>query len=328
MKFQTFKKKLRLSLTNFILLFILLLVVSCSMTIEAVDQPNSVSGGDILPVNLNVKIVTNQAQTSKFMVAVLVPKVWNARANTNITFTSSITSGEQPMTVIPVGTAAPQAGGLDWPGHLNNKIGNGGNLINDYEWIAFYSNAAYTVAGNTTVTVQVHIKTKVSDDNIAFKLGYVVANDNDGLSSPDRYGQFLATSCFRVNGSGDLIDFCNPQLSTVEPRTSADNDIVTLNFDAGVSPNLLSNASDIYLCATGITTTGERISVCAQNPQTKMKSLGLGRWRIDLWPRQFFSLNNNQALKNIEYYFTNASGGSKVGYGGGSDPFPYTFKCQ
>jgi hypothetical protein len=216
---------------------------------------------------------------------------------------------------------------MDWPTFLANKIGNGGNLISDYEWVAFYSNSAYTVAGNTTITVQVHIKTKVSDDNLAFKLGYVVANSSDGLSASDRYGTFF-TSCFRVIGSGDLIDFCNPQLSTIEPRSSADNDIVTLNFDAGVSPNLLSNASDIYLCATGITTTGERISVCTQNTQTKMRSSGVGRWRKDLWPRQFFSLNNNQTLKSIEYYFTDASGGSKVGYGGGSDPFPYTFKCQ
>lgn len=315
------------SLRNICLFLFILFMVSCSMTIDSVVQPGSVQGGQILPVTLNVTITTNQSQTSKFMVAVLVPKVWNATKNTAVTFTSDITSGDQPMSVIPAGTPAPQGGGLDWPTLLANKIGNGGNLINDYEWVAFYSNAAYTVAGNATIKVQVSIKTKVSDDNLAFKLGYVVANSTDGLSGSDRYGSYF-TSCFRVNGTGDLIDFCNPQLATVEPRTSLDNDIITLNFDAGVSANALTGASDVYLCATGITTAGDRITVCSQTPQTKMDALGLGRFRKDIWPRQFFSLQKNQTLKSIEYYFTDASGGSKVGYGGGSEPFPYTFKCQ
>lgn len=325
MKFSSLKRP-RFSLRKFALFSLIVFVVSCSMIIESVVQPSSINGGETLPVTLNVKIETNQAQTSKFMVAVLVPKVWNARQNTSITFTSDITTGDQPMSVIPAGTAAPQGGGLDWPSLLATRIGNGGNLINDYEWVAFYSDAAYTVAGNVTIKAQVKIRIKVSNDNLSFKLGYCVANSTDGLSASDRYGTFF-TPCFRVNGVNDLIDFCNPQLSTVEPRTSTDNDIITLNFDAGVSQNALSTAADVYLCATGITTTGSRITVCSQTAQTKMENLGAGRFRKDIWPRQFFSLSANQSLRSIEYFFTNASGATKVGYGGGADPFPYTFRC-
>lgn len=154
-----------------------------------------------------------------------------------------------------------------------------------------------------------------------------MANSTDGLSGTDRYGTYF-TSCFRVEGSGDLIDFCNPQLATVEPRTSLDNDIITLNFDSKVSDNALTNTADVYLCATGITTSGERINVCSQNAQTKMNVVGVGRYRKDIWPRQFFSLKPDQSLRNIEYYFTDATGNVKVGYGGGADPFPFTFKCQ
>lgn len=320
-------KKRRLSLRTITTVFLLCLIVGCSMTIDSIVIPNSVQGGEILPVTLNVTITTNTSQTSKFIVGMLVPKVWNAGKNSTITFTSDITTGDQPMSIIPDGTPEPKGSGLDWPTLLKNKIGNGGNLINDYEWVVFSSNSAYTVAGNATVKVQVKIQTKVSNDNLAFKLGYVVANSTDGLSGSDRYGSYF-TSCFRVFGTGDLIDFCNPQLATVEPRTSLDNDIVTINFDAGVSTNALSNASEVYLCATGITTTDERITVCTQTAQTKMESLGLQRWRKDIWPRQFFSLKDNQSLKSIEYFFTDGTGGSKVGYGGGSSPFPYTFKCQ
>ncbi|NTS42596.1 DUF4961 domain-containing protein [Flavisolibacter sp. BT320] len=326
MKFLPLKKSW-FSPRNVAAFFILAFFISCSMTIDTIEQPMSVKGGEILPVTLNVTIETNEAQTSKFMVAVLVPKVWNARRNTTVTFTSDITSGDQRMSVIPEGTPEPKGSGMDWPTLISTKVGNGGNLINDYEWVAFFSDAAYRVEGNKTVKVQVKIRTRVSDDNLSFKLGYCVANSTDGLSGTDRYGTYF-TSCFRVEGSGDLIDFCNPQLASIEPRTSLDNDIITLNFDSKVSDNLLSDVTDIYLCATGITTAGERIDVCLQNAQSKMNPAGVGRFQKDIWPRQFFSLKPAQTLRSLEYYFTDATGTKKVGYGGGADPFPFTFKCQ
>jgi hypothetical protein len=306
---------------------LLLIIVSCSMTIDSVVQPASVNGGDNLPVTLNVTIVTNQAQTSNFMVAVLVPKVWKARQNTSITFTSDISSGPQPMTVIPVGTAAPQGGGADWPTLLLNKIGNGGNLIADYEWVAFYSNASYSIGGNVTVHATVSLNIKTSPDNLSFKLGYCVANSTDGLSSSDRYGSYFP-GCFQVNGTGDLIDFCNPQLSSVDPRTSLENDIVTVTFDGGVTPTALDNASQVYMCMTGVLTTGDSLSVCSPTDVTKMIPLGLNKWQKDFWPRKLFNLADNQHLSGLRYYFTDASGNNKVGYGGGAAPFTYTFKCQ
>ncbi|RYZ62959.1 MAG: DUF4961 domain-containing protein [Chitinophagaceae bacterium] len=326
MKFLPFKKRW-FTVRNITAFFFIAFFISCTMTIDTVEQPMMVKGGDILPVTLKVTITTNEARTAKFMVGLLVPKAWNVQKNTTVTFTSTITSGDQPMSVIPAGTPAPNGNGLDWPGLLAAKVGNGGNLINDYEWVAFYSDAAYTVAGNATVRVEVKIRTKVSNDNIAFKLGYCVAQSVDGLNGADYYGTHF-TSCFRVEGDGDLVDFCNPQLATIEPRNALDNDIITLNFDSKVSDNALSNTSDVYLCATGITTDGERITTCVQNEQSKLKAMGLGRYQKDIWPRQFFSLKPNQILRSIEYYFTDGSGAIKVGYGGGADPFPFTFKCQ
>lgn len=306
---------------------LLLIIVSCSMSIDSIVQPASVNGGDNLPVTLNVTIVTNQAQTSNFMVAVLVPKVWKARQNTSITFTSDISSGPQPMTVIPAGAAAPQGGGADWPTLLLNKIGNGGNLIADYEWVAFYSNASYSIGGNVTVHATVSINIKTSPDNLSFKLGYCVANSTDGLSSSDRYGSYFP-GCFQVNGTGDLIDFCNPQLSSIDPRTSLENDIVTVTFDGGVTSTALDNASQVYMCMTGVLTTGDSISVCSPTDATKMNPLGLNKWQRDFWPRKFFNLADNQHLSGLRYYFTDAGGNNKVGYGGGAAPFTYTFKCQ
>jgi len=308
-------------------IILLLIIASCSIKIDSVVQPGSVNGGDILPVTLNVTIQTNAAQTSKFMVAVLVPKVWKASQNTTITFTSDITSGDQPMTLIPAGTPAPNGNGLDWPTYLVNKIGNGGNLLNDYEWVAFYSNAAYAVGGNVTVHATVSIKIKTSMDNLMFKLGYCVAESTDGLSDPQYYNSNFP-GCFTVNGTGDLIDFCNPQLAVVDPRTSLDNDIITITLDGGVTLTALNNAAQVYLCAKGYLTNGDSVTVCTQTTDTQLRSLGLNRWQKDVWPRGYFHLSDNQRLARLAYFFTDASGSVMVGYGGGTDPFTYTFKCQ
>ncbi|MFL5746680.1 MAG: DUF4961 domain-containing protein [Niastella sp.] len=306
---------------------LLLIMAACSITIDNVAIPGSISGGSTLPITLNVTISTNQVQTSNFMVAVLVPKVWKTAQNATITFSSDITSGDQAMSVIPAGTPAPQGGGMDWPTLLATKIGNGGNLLPDYEWVAFYSNTSYSVDANATIHATVSIKIKTSPDNLLFKLGYCVANSTDGLSSSDRYASAFS-GCFQVNGTGDLIDFCNPQISTVDPRASLDNDIITLTFDGGVQSTALDNASQVYLCISGITDTGDSLAVCTQTDATKMTALGLNKWQKDIWPRKLFNLTDKQHLTGLRYFFTDASGINKVGYAGGPAPFLYTFKCQ
>ncbi|ANI89643.1 hypothetical protein A9P82_10300 [Arachidicoccus ginsenosidimutans] len=308
---------------------IALVVVACSITIDSIDQPDSVNGGETLQSTLHVTISTNaEEDNSKLMVAVLVPKVWNVASNASISFTSSITDGEQKMSVIPAGTAAPQGNGLDWPTLISNKIGHGGNLLPGWEWVAFYSNNAYNVGGNVNVSVTVNIKIKTSQDNISFKLGYVVAESVDGLSDPQYYNAAFP-GCFRVFGTGDLIDFCNPQLSTVDPLNSLDNDIVTLSFDGGIIDNALANESNIFLCAKGITTDGDTLEVCRQDSTTKLVADGIKKWRIDIWPRGLFNLSADKQLASLQYYFTDASGNVKVGStGDDSTPFTYTFKCQ
>jgi hypothetical protein len=306
---------------------IVVVIISCSMTIDSVDQPTSINGGETLNVTLHLKIKADASQTSKLMIAILVPKMWNARQKATLTFTSEKTTGVQKMTVIPVGTPAPQAQGLDWPAKIAAQIGSGGNLINDWEWVAFYSDADYSVANEPEFKATVNVSIPTTTDNISFKTGYVVANSSDGLSGSDRYSSSFP-GCLRVLGTGDLIDFCNPQLSSVEPRTALDNDIITLNFDGGVTSNPLENVSDIYLCAKAITTTGETLDACAATVKTKLTPLGARRFRIDLWPRDFFAVPAGKTLLRLEYFFTNADGSISVGYGGLSDPFLYTFNCN
>jgi hypothetical protein len=312
-----------------LLLLTTVVVISCSITIDSIDQADSVQGGDTLSSTLHVTINTNDTRNNaKFMVALLVPKVWNASSNTKITFTSSITTGTQTMSAIPAGTAAPQAGGKDWPTLIADNIGNGGNLLPGWQWVAFYSYKDYSVVANDAITVTISIKAKVSNDNLSFKLGYVVANSSDGLSDAQYYASAFP-GCFRVFGQGDLMDYCNPQLSSIDPLSAEDNDIITLNFDAGVIDSELKDADDLYICLKGVTTQGDTLDACAQNEKTRLNSYALKKWRIDIWPRQFFNLSKSEQLESLVYYFTDKTGQISVGKDGtGKTPFTYTFKCQ
>src|ERR1700742_4889353 len=104
-------------------------IIGCDLLIDSVVQPASINGGTVLNVQVNAHMNTNADQTSAVVFGILVPKLWNASANTTVTFTSDITSGQQPMTLIPPGTPAPNGNGLSWQDDLMGTIGHAGNLI-------------------------------------------------------------------------------------------------------------------------------------------------------------------------------------------------------
>ena len=309
-------------------------IIACNLTILSVNQPTSVTGGSTMSVTLQCNIFVNSHQTSAFVVAMLVPKVWNASANTTMSFTSDITSGPQAMTVMPVGTPDPTGNGLSWQDDLMQTVGHAANLIPEYEWIVFQSNTQYAIADNTNINVTVTINTTVAQQNVLFNMAYCIAESTDGLHSTawggpatNYYGTFFP-GAVRINGTGTLLDFVNPQLSVIVPGNSLDNDIITIPFNATASNNALSTANQVYLCATGYTSAGDSIQVCEQTSKTQLQLLGQGQWQLDLWPRGFFGLTPTQTLDSINYFFTDATGATRVGYGGGSSPFSYTFSCQ
>jgi hypothetical protein len=313
----------------------IMLIVGCYVTIEAVTQPASVDMGSPLVVTLTTQTFSNTSQTQAVVVGVLVPKIWNAASNMTVTFTSDITSGDQPMTVIPASVAAPGANGNNWPTDMLNTLGHAGNLIPEYEWVAFMSNQQYTSGGNQTINEVFTITCNVGHQNLLFNMGYVVAESNDGLHSTawgdpptSYYGTFFPGSV-RVNGTGTLMDFVNPQLSVATPSTATDNDIITIPFNAVLVPNGLSSVSPVYLCATGYLSNGDSIQVCQQNSQSKMTLQSAGNWATEMWPRGFFKLTSTQSLDSLHYFFTDQTGTIKVGYGGSSSvPFSFDFGCN
>lgn len=313
---------------------LIMVIAGCYLLINSASQPATVTGGSTMNVTLQCQIFVNSHQTSAFVVGILVPKVWNASSNTTVSFTSDNTSGPQPMTLMPPGTPDPTGNGLSWQDDLMATIGHAANLIPEYEWIAFQSNTQYAIGDNTTVNVTVNIGIKVATQNVLFNMAYCIAESSDGLHSTswggpasNYYGSFFP-GAVRVNGTGTLLDFVNPQLSVIVPGSSLDNDIITIPFNATASNNALSTANAVYLCATGYTSGGDSIKVCEQTSRTQLSNTGAGQWQTNIWPRGFFNLSSGQTLDSIEYFFTDATGATRVGYGGGTSPFSYTFSCQ
>ena len=315
---------------------IVLVIFACSITITSVTQPTTIAGGTTLASTINATIgnVNVTSQTSALVVGILVPTQWNAANNTTMSFTSTATSGTQSMVLIPTGTPAPYANGLSWQTAFLNTIGSAGNLINEYEWIAFESPTQYTVLQGNNINVQISVNIKVSQTNMLFNMAYVVCESTDGVNSTANsqspstyYGTFFPPS-LRVNGVGTLLDFIDPQLSVITPGFATDNDIITIPFNSTALNNPLTNASQVFLCATGYTTTGDSIKVCQQTSASQLQSLGGGNYQKSIWPRGLFALSASQSLDSIEYIFTDATGATKVGFNGTTMPFSYTFGCQ
>lgn len=314
---------------------IIMVVVGCYLTIESVVQPATVQGGTTMTVTLNCQIQTNNPQTSAFIVGVLVPKIWNASANATVSFTSDQTTGPQAMSLIPPGTPSPNGNGIGWQDDLANTCGHAGNLIPEYEWVAFQSNSQYAVPATTTFNVYVTINIKVPNNNVLFNMAYCIAESGDGLHSgaygdpsTDFYGTYTPSTPVRVNGEGTLLDFVNPQLSVIVPGNSLDKDIISIPFNSTAKTNALSGASKVYLCATGYLTSGDSITICQPSSASQLTSTGIGQWQLTIWPRGYFGLSPTQTLDSMEYFFTDAAGANKVGYAASPTPFTYVFSCQ
>ncbi len=309
-------------------LIAVIFLAECGLNLNGVDVPEYGEANQVATFTMHCGVeprITDGTYTAKLLIGFLAPKSWHVAQNTVMTFTSP--KGNGTLSVIPAGQKEPNTG-LEWPDAAKIKLGIGGNLSDDVEWVIFQSALAYTFSNNEDITFDVVIKSKLGTENTLVKLGFYYGNSKENLNGDANYTKTYYTNCFSViNGEGDIADFCNPQLSVVSPGSSLDNDIVTLTYDNGIVESGLSNTDDIYLCATAYTTTGVEKPICEQTAKTKLTPLGGKKYRIDLWPRVFFNVRKGETLDHIEYYYTDASGSIRIGYANTSDPFRYTFKC-
>lgn len=318
-----------------------IVITCCSIQNFSITQPDTAAVGSTVPISVHFKFNNiHGGNTDNMVFGFLVPKGWATAKNTKITYTSS--AGNGTMVLMPSTTLEPQSNGLSWSAALLKKFNIGGNLIDDMEWVVYQSDVGFPLSNGENITGDLSISINVGADNnnTLVKLGYVIANSNDGLKDVDgfidggasyEYYAETITSCFQLTGgTGDIVDFCNPQLVSYNPAKSLDNDFLTVTFDGTVTPTALKNVSAVYLCATANTSDGKSFTICDQSPKTifTQTAAGSNKYKITIWPRSYFGISDSEIITNMTYFITDATGNVKVGYGNTSSPFVYTFKCN
>lgn len=333
MQVQKSKNKKPYRFKIYLLLFIAfagLIITACVSTLTIVSQDATVVPGDSVHMVIGLQWTQiNYNRNDRQVVAICVPKAWNAAQNTTMSYKSDV--GDGKFVLIPEGITEP-ATKLSYAAAMLKKFGIGPNYISDMEWIVFWTDNKLSVANQTTVNGKISVSIKTSTDYLSFRPGYAMCEDEDGLSDANSgYYQSQFGSCMEVIGSDpdeDVADFCNPQIGIGEPSSATENDIITIKYNGNLDTSGLKNQANIYFCAKAFTNAGDSIEICQPSAKTKLTNYDLQQWRIDFWPKKFFNLQNGTTLKEIRYYFTDQTGNIKTGYGNTKEAFKYKFKCK
>lgn len=313
-------------------LSVTLFLMHCGLKALSVTVPAQASANErisfIMHCGAEPRIEGSGTYTTQLLAGIMVPKSWKARENAVLTFTSP--KGNGTMRMIPDSEIEPVSG-VNWHQAAKNMFGIGPNLVDDFEWIIYRSTQSYTFVNNEDIDFDVKVECNVGAENMLVRLGFYVGSSIENLRPEDTdYKKFTFSNVFEViDGEGDLIDFVNPQLGTIQPVKSLDNDIITLTFNGGVTNTVLDGVNDIYLRVKAFDDNDQLIGeVNERNDKTKLSSIGGKRFRIDMWPRGFFAIEKGIHIARLEYFFTDADGTKTVGYGNTEEPFKYTFRCE
>lgn len=332
MKFKTILRK-RWATGNGVIIAVALFLMTC-VYLDGVDYPATAVAGETVTFTMHVRVEAAEDNAgTRMVIAFLAPKSWNAAANTTVTYVSTVDEGTATMSLVPEGTIAKNSNGQTWPAAIRSRFGVGENVLDDLEWIVYWSDKVYTVSNGEKITADVSIQTKVGPENMRVKLGFFLNHSDDGLSTDDRHFKVFFTDCFEVSGGeGDVIDFCNLHFNAAQPATATKDDILTFKFQGDVGLNPLSGVEHVYFCAKAYTDDGNVYEVCDSSERSQMrKESQFGNtYAITLWPGAYFAIPGEAVLTRIEYTFTNEDGTIEVKEeaDGTPKPFAYTFKCQ
>jgi len=313
-------------------LFLAIFLAQCGLKAISVVVPTSAKANQRVTFTMHCgaepRIQGGGSYSTQLVAGIMVPKGWNARKNLTMSFTSP--KGNGTMRIIPDSELEPVSG-LSWHQAAKKMFGIGPNLVDDMEWIVFRSTQAYSFVNNEDIDFTVKAECNVGAENMLASLGFYIGSSIENLRPEDTdYKKFTFSNAFEVtDGEGDLIDFINPQLGTVQPVKSLDNDIITLTFDGGVTNTVLDHEPAIYLHVRAMDESGKLIAeIRKQTADTKLTDVGGKKYLIDIWPRGFFKVDKDVHIARLEYFYTDITGTKSVGYGNTDEPFKYTFRCE
>lgn len=332
---KIFNKKVRsISVIKIVPILVLLLLTQC-LYLDSVDQESSVKAGDVATFTMNIRVEPAENSSDvRLVIGYLVPKSWDAANNTDVTYTSNIDEGVKTMSLIPEGNLPKNGNGLTWEAGLKNKFGVGPNVLDDMEWIVYWSDQVYNVTNGEKLHAAVSLKTKTGSDNLRVKLGFFLNHTNDGLSNSTDQSKIMYSDCFEVvEGEGSVIDFCELHYNSAQPINATKDDILTIKFQGDIGENILDDANEVYFCGTAYTDKGNSYTVCGMEEKAKMlKENEFGHtYSLTFWPAGFFEIPSDESIIRIDYTFLNEDGSLELkekAEDGTESPFVYEFICK
>ena len=332
---KIFKNKIRISSNVKLLAILLSFLLTQCLYLDSVDYDLRVKAGDIATFTVNVRVEPlASSNDTRLVIGYLIPKSWNAASNTVVTYTSNIDEGVKTMSLIPDGNLPTNGNGLTWQAGLKNKYGVGPNVLNDMEWIVYWSDQVYSVSNGEKLKATVTVKTKTGPDNLRAKIGFFLNHTNDGMSSSTDENKVMYTDCFEVvEGEGSVIDFCELHYNSAQPVNATKDDILTIKFQGDIGANILDDADEVYFCGTAYTDKGNSYTVCNLDEKSKMlKENAFGHTcSITFWPAGFFGIPADESIVRIYYSFLNEDGSvelKEIQEEGTEVPFLYEFVCK
>jgi hypothetical protein len=321
---------------NIVVIVLAIFAITC-ITIKDVEYEPSVDAGQIAEFKVHVFLDVAEARDNiRLVVAFLAPRSWNGAQNITATYTNTEETGVQTMSIIPAGEIPSQGGGLSWPAAIRGRVGIGENVLDDMEWIVFWTDKTYAVNNGQDIDVYVTFKAKTGPENLSFKPTFFVNETFDAMAEKQDFWAVAKGECFAVvNGTGDGIDFCELHFNAVQPLTATKDDFVTISFQGDVGKNDLVDAGvdKVFLSSKAyVRGSGRQIEVRDRTTAQQLKKqFQFGNsYAITLWPASYYGLAEGEELEKIEYFFTNEDGSVDV-----KDKvddvefdFVYTFKCQ
>jgi hypothetical protein len=309
-----------------------IILFSCVYLDEILYEP-TVKAGETAVFIMKTRMEPHEDHDNiRLIIAILVPKSWNAAKNAKLTYFNSLDNGaEKTMSLIPENVPPKNQPGLSWSEALRQKYGFGANVLDDMEWLAYWSDEVGETVNNLPFSIDIKAEIKVSNENLRAKLGFFINHSEDGLGGEDHY-KVGYTDCFEVvDGEGPLFDFCEPHINLFTPSYVTKDDIVTVKFQGDVEPTVLDNVQDIYLNAKVYTHSGHEYTVDERTAKTKMTNEQGKTFGLTFWPAGYFNIPEDEEIDRIEYFFTNADGTLSVketNDDGSTSSFEMPFTCR
>jgi len=328
MKVKFIKKGMLLKVMVFTTLVVL---AGACIFLDELEYPETATAGETVTFSMTVRIEpAEDAGNERLVVGYLVPKSWDAANNTTVTYTSNLDEGVKTASLIPEGNLPKSGNGLTWQEGIKEQFGFGSNVLNDMEWVVFWTDKVYNVSNGEKITAKFDLETKLGMGNLRVKLGFFINNTGDGLSGDTERAKVLFTDCIEVTGGeGAMTDFCELHLNSAQPVTATKDDILTFKFQGDVAENPLNDVSEVFFCATAYTDNGNSYTVCDLGSSSKMmKESDFGNtYSFTFWPGGYFNIPAGESMTRIEYSFKNRDGSIEV-VDNDASFFQYFFKCE